>query len=1134
MCVRSIQLLSLALVFVLCTWGSAAPDDHLVLHLPFDEGSGTVTGDESPAGLQVTLGGSYQWTTGQFGQAVAFTGGQATVADSNPLNIPLITVMTWVNPTAIMAAVAPNHYTDIDSVYAKAGSDDDSVRLGLTGGDGIHFYVDTGSDFNLSVSDAGVQLGEWQHIAGTFDGTTSRIFLNGEQIGEMPVSGTIITNTNPATVAGGTFEGAVDEFKIFDVALTPDEIDQVISGGSRPFARKPSPGDGASVPETWVNLTWTAGDLAVSHDIYLGENFDDVNNGAGDTFRGNQTDTFIVAGFPGFPYPDGFVPGTTYYWRIDEVNDANAASPWKGAVWSFSVPSKIANAPVPVDGARFVEPETTLSWTAGFGAKFHTVYFGDSFDEVDGAAGGLPQVDVLFIPGALEFDKTYYWRVDEFIGTATNRGDVWSFTTLPLIPVAEDPDLAAWWNFDEGIGSTALDWSGNGNHVTLFGSEWVSPGVLGDAALRIGRYGAIENLSYAAADLTEVTVTAWVRTSSSGDQYIVSFDRNEYYRLEINGDGGGPGQIGWDVMTSSGQIDYGSITRVDDGRWHHITGVFASGTATIYIDGVPEPSATGGSTFGTGNTRFGYIGANSEATDFNVGRGSGSPVSGEVDDIRIYHRALTREEILLIMRGDPRLAWGPSPSDGATPDVDSATPLNWSAGDDASSHEVYFGTDEEAVENADTSDTTGIYRGRQNATTFTPAEGVEWGGGPYFWRVDENNNDGTVSKGRAWSLTVADFILVDDFESYTDDDAANQAIWQHWIDGFGVATNGVQAGYLVPPYAEQTIVNGGAQSMPLIYDNTAGVRNSEVVLSLTDPRDWTKHGVGILSLWYRGLPPSVGSFVEGLVGTFTMTGSGADIWDASDEFHFAYKTLTGPGTIVARVDSIENTHDWAKAGVMIRETLDADSKYAFAVVSAASGVAAQNRLDTGVNATGTTEAGISAPVWVRLERDVAGFFTVSHSTNGSSWVPVQNSLPNNIPMASNVYIGLAVTSHNAAATCEAKFSNVAVTGNVGLQWANEDIGIQANSAEPLYVSLSNANNTTAVVTNSDANAAVTDVWTEWRIDLSDFAAQGINLSNVDKIAVGLGATGDPAAAGGKGTMFIDDIVLRRPAPAPQP
>ncbi|MHC4434423.1 MAG: hypothetical protein ACYTBS_21490, partial [Planctomycetota bacterium] len=531
----------------------------------------------------------------------------------------------------------------------------------------------------------------------------------------------------------------------------------------------------------------------------------------------------------------------------------------------------------------------------------------------------------------------------------------------------------------------------------------------------------------------------------------------------------------------------------------------------------------------TGTTRFGYIGANSEATDFNQGRGGGSPVSGEVDDIRIYHRALKQEEISLIMRGDPRLAWAPSPADGATPDVDNATPLSWSAGDDATSHEVYLGTDEAAVKSADTSDTTGIYRGLQNGTSFTMAEGVEWGAGPFYWRIDENNSDGTVTEGRVWSFTVADFILVDDFESYTDDEAAGEAIWQHWIDGFDIPANGSQAGNEFPPYAEQAIVHGGAQSMPLSYNNTGGTRNSEAVLTLTAPRDWTKYGVSILSLSYRGLPPSVGSFTEGSVGTFTMTGSGADINGPSDEFHYAYKTLTGPGTIIARVDSVENTHQWAKAGVMIRETLDADSAHAMAFVTPDQGVVFEYRIGTGQSNVGAAaqETGVTAPHWVRLERDIAGFFTASHSTNGSTWTPIQSAIPQNIQMGSNVYIGLAVTSHDAAATCEAKFSNVTITGTAGPQWMNQDIGILSNAAEPLYVALSNANGTTAVVTNSNADAAMTDIWAEWQINLSDFANRGVSLSDVDKIAVGLGATGDPAAPGGAGTMYFDDIRLIR-------
>ncbi len=1114
------------------------PDDNTLAYWRIDEGSGDFVEDSSANGNHGTVENA-TWTEDAMtgGAALEFNGQDArvAVADSPSLHPATgnITIGAWIKVFS-----DPTGWSNAGSIVHKQGAYQWAVNangalwLGVWGA-----RLESIGTYNFAD-----HVDEWHHVAVAYDNGAQHAWIYVD--GELNIDGAIgdsIAQTSDGIWLGykqdgGTyFHGIIDEVRVSDVVRTQDEIITSMAGTAGfPQARLPEPEDGALYENTWANLSWRAGDFAVSHDVYIGTSFDDVNEGAADTFQGNQGAPTLVVGFAGFPIPDGLVPGTTYYWRIDEVNEADPNSPWKGDVWSFTVPPKTAYKPSPGDALTYVDPNTTLNWSPGFGAKLHSVYFGDDSEEVANATGAVPQAEITFSPGPLEIEKTYYWRVDEFDGTETHTGDVWSFTTEPAIPVHSDPDLVAWWTFDEAEGTRALDWSGNGNHVTLVSAEWSASSALGDSGVRINQYGAIEDLSYAADDLTEVSVTAWIRTNSSAGQYIVSFDRNEYYRLEIAGSGGGPGQVGWDVMTSTGQVDYGSLTRIDDDRWHHITGVFDNGTMTIYIDGAAEPTASGGPTFGSGNTRFGFIGANSEATAFNGSRGGGSPVRGLVDDIRIYHRALTPEEIQLVMRGDPLLAWNPSPADESMPDVDNALPLTWNAGDSASSHEVYFGTDEDAVANADTSDTTGIYRGRQNSTSFTAADGVEWGGGPYYWRVDENNADGTVTEGNVWSFTVADFLLVDDFESYTDNDAEDEAIWQTWVDGFGVPTNGSQVGYVLPPYAEQAVVNGGLQSMPLLYDNTGGVRNSEAVLPLTAPRDWTAHGVEILSLWYRGFPPSDGSFVQGLGGTFTMTGAGADIWGTSDEFHFAYKTLSGPGSIIARVDSIEETHVWAKAGVMIRETLDPDSKYAFAVVSAASGVAFQNRIDTGVSATGTTEEEISAPHWVKLERDAAGFFTVSHSTDGSSWNPVAGSIANNIPMASDVYIGLAVTSHNASEAAEVKFSNVTLTGNVGVQWDNQDIGIQANAAEPFYVSLSNVNGSPAVVTNSDADAAVTDEWTEWPIELSRFADQGINLSDVDQLAIGLGATGDPAAAGGSGTMFIDDIVLLRPAANEQP
>jgi hypothetical protein len=123
---------------------------------------------------------------------------------------------------------------------------------------------------------------------------------------------------------------------------------------------------------------------------------------------------------------------------------------------------------------------------------------------------------------------------------------------------------------------------------------------------------------------------------------------------------------------------------------------------------------------------------------------------------------------------------------------------------------------------------------------------------------------------------------------------------------------------------------------------------------------------------------------------------------------------------------------------------------------------------------------------------------------------------------------LALTSHDAALTCEAVFSNVTTTGNVSGQWAHQDIGITSNAAEPLYVALSNANGASAVVTHEDPAAATIDEWTEWRILLQTFADQGVNLTDVDNIAIGVGTKSGVAASGGSGTMYIDDIRLYRP------
>ena len=130
-------------------------------------------------------------------------------------------------------------------------------------------------------------------------------------------------------------------------------------------------------------------------------------------------------------------------------------------------------------------------------------------------------------------------------------------------------------------------------------------------------------------------------------------------------------------------------------------------------------------------------------------------------------------------------------------------------------------------------------------------------------------------------------------------------------------------------------------------------------------------------------------------------------------------------------------------------------------------------------------------------------------------------------------MGLAVTSHDAALTCQAVLSNVTTTGSVGPQWVNQDVGISSNTAEPLYLAISNSAGAPAVLVNDDPAASQIDTWTEWVIPLQTLADKGITLTDVDKIAIGLGTQGNMTIAGGSGKLLIDDIRLTQPAPEPE-
>jgi len=415
-------------VLVLGMAGNASAD--LVGYWNFDEGSGDVAVDSSGNGNDGTINGTPNWVAGQIGSALDFDGSSNFVEIPHSESLSMteqITIAAWTNMRA-------NSSGEMLIVSKGGWQPDMPYELSEDNGAVIfwQFYDTEGRD---NCSPESPPADEWHHIAATYDGTVFKCYIDGELGEEWEYTGTIPQNELSVTIGrrstgGNFFDGMIDEVMIFDHALSDDEIPKIMLGlGDFVQASRPDPADGALYADTWVTLSWKPGDFAVSHDVYMGDNFDDVDNGIGDTFRVNQGAVFYVAGFPGYAFPDGLVPGTTYYWRIDEVNDADPNSPWKGDVWSFSIPPKTAYGPDPADGAEFVDPNAIFSWTGGFGAKLHTVYLGDNFEEVSSLTGGAPQGPATYNPGTLELEKVYYWRVDEFDAVETFKGDVWSFTT---------------------------------------------------------------------------------------------------------------------------------------------------------------------------------------------------------------------------------------------------------------------------------------------------------------------------------------------------------------------------------------------------------------------------------------------------------------------------------------------------------------------------------------------------------------------------------------------------------------------------------------------------------------------------------------------------------------------------------
>jgi len=783
-----------------------------------------------------------------------------------------------------------------------------------------------------------------------------------------------------------------------------------------------------------------------------------------------NTMTKAVAANPFYMGADGF-SGAAENWQgyLSDVRlytRALTEKEVKDVIAGKGPNAELAGNPAPDNGVTDVPRDATLSWTAGEFAATHDVYLGTTLADVDGASranpmgvlAGQDQTAVEFDPAGLTYGQTYYWRVDE---------------------VNAAPDSSIFkgevWSF------TAEPFSYPITKITATASS----SQIGMNPQNTVNGSGLNDKDEHSVELTDM----WTSTGVQPNWIQYEFDK--VYKLDEL----------W-VWNSNQLIE----TFLGFGARNVTIEYSTDGATWTALEGVPEfAKATATPTY-KANTFVDFGGAMAKFVKLTITKNWGgvAPQSG-LSEVRFF--------------AIPVQARAPQPADGAT-GVSVETALDWRPGREAGTHDVFLGTEADAVA----------------AGTVAPASVAEHGFDPdvlnfgttYFWKVNEVNATGSYD-GEVWSFTTQEFAAVDDFESYNDDD---NRIYDSWIDGLtDTAKGGSQVGYDVSPFAERGIVHGGKQALPLIYDNSASPFVSEAERTFASPRNWAVGQADTLSLYFQGAAPA---FAETAAGNVLMNAIGTDIWDVADQFRFAYKTLNGNGTMIARVESIFNSNAWAKGGVMIRQNVEPGSTHAFMPITpggsgAGNGASFQRR--TAANGTSTnndnTGAVVAAPYWVKIERN-GNNFTGSISPDGKTWT--QLGTAQTIPMAGPVLVGLALCSHDAAVATGAEFSNIAFTGNVTGGWQVAEIGAAqtaGNSAEGLYVTIKDSAGKSKTVAHPDTAATVRTGWQQWTIPLSEFTAAGVKMNAVKSMTIGVGNKAAPIK-GGAGKLIVDDIGFGRP------
>ncbi|MGE5295563.1 MAG: LamG-like jellyroll fold domain-containing protein [Solirubrobacterales bacterium] len=474
------------------------------------------------------------------------------------------------------------------------------------------------------------------------------------------------------------------------------------------------------------------------------------------------------------------------------------------------LPPNTALEPVPADGSADVVRDVAVSWTAAPSAGSHNVYLGTSLEDVNNATAADGS-GILVSEG--QADATYH----PANVLAYGQTYYWRVDEVNTVDgVVSKGDV---WSFTVEPFAYAIQ------NVTATASS---------AQADMGPENTVNGVGLDAQDQHSTEPkTMWLSAGTLPNWIQYEFDR-VYQLHEL-----------W-VWNSNQLIEnivgFGakSVTiecSVDGIAW------------TEVADGTEFAQAEGSATY-THNTTVNLSGVSAKYVRLTIdATWSGLPQAG-LSEVRFFYV--------------PLQAFEPSPADAAT-DVLLDASLNWRPGRQAASHTVYLSDDVNAVTNATAASKTVADHG------FTPATLNL--GTTYYWRVDEIN-EAEVQEGEVWSFTTQQYAVVEDFESYDDD---QNRIYDAWIDGIAAGDSGSTVGYMESPFAEQTIVHGGKQSMPLAYDNTS-MAYSEATRTFETAQNWTANGVKSLSLYFQGASGNSGTlYVKINNAKVAYDGAAADI-----------------------------------------------------------------------------------------------------------------------------------------------------------------------------------------------------------------------------------------------------------------